>query len=91
MRRRDVTCRYRWWATSPSNWNQVCSGSLAVAALALADVPRYAALATQNFDGAVAALPVSVDYWQPHGVWWEGDTYAGCVRRVRRVACAWHA
>src|SRR5439155_17966731 len=29
--------RHLWWATAPTNWNQVCNGGLLAAALALAD------------------------------------------------------
>lgn len=71
------TSSYGWWAKSPSNWNQVCSGSLAVGALAIGDEPEYADLAAEVFADSIKALPISIDYWAPHGAWWEGDTYTG--------------
>lgn len=67
---------------------QVCSGGLAVGALALGDVPRHAELAKRNFQGALAALPISVGYWAPKGAWWEGDSYTSYAAKYLTAALA---
>ena len=40
-------CSGCWWIRADMNWNLVSNGGIAIAALALGDVPRYAAAARQ--------------------------------------------
>lgn len=76
----------RWWVGSPSNWNQVCNGGLLVGALAVMDVPQHAAVATTVMRRALASLPVSLEYYGPNGVWWEGAMYAGYAMKYGTLA-----
>lgn len=62
-----------WWATAPTNWNQVCNAGLLAAALAVAD--EAPALAQSVIAGARASLPRALTAYQPDGGFPEGPGY----------------
>ncbi len=62
-----------WWATAPTNWNQVCNAGLLAAALALAD--EEPALAQSVIAGVRTSLPRALAAYQPDGGFPEGPGY----------------
>ncbi|MCC7493310.1 MAG: heparinase II/III family protein [Fimbriimonadaceae bacterium] len=62
-----------WWAAVSHNWNQVCNGGNAIAALAIAD--EEPALAAEILSAAVANLPRALRSYAPDGGWDEGPGY----------------
>ena len=65
--------KYGWWTTSSGNWNVVCSGGLAVGALAVAD--EEPALAAEILDSGMAAVRPALDDFGPDGTWRDGPAY----------------
>lgn len=62
------------------NWNVVCNGGATMAALALADVPRYAAAAADALGFAAAGIPAAISGYGPAiggGASPEGSGYWG--------------
>ena len=59
------------------NWNVVCNGGVTIAALALADVPRYADTARRALKYAAQGIPLAVSGYGPagNGAWPEGPGY----------------
>ena len=59
------------------NWNVVCNGGVTIAALALADVPRYAGTARRALQYAAQGIPLAVSGYGPagNGAWPEGPGY----------------
>ena len=69
-------CEHCWWTHAHSmNWNVVCNGGTAIAALALSDVPRYAAAAKNALAFSAQGLPHAVRGYGPDGAWPEGPHY----------------
>lgn len=62
-----------WWSKCHHNWNQVCNGGNAVAALAIAD--ELPEVATEILKHAVTLLPNAVHSYAPDGGWAEGPGY----------------
>ena len=65
--------KYGWWTKSAGNWNVVCSGGLAVGALAVAD--EEPALAAEIIDSGLAAVRPALDDFGPDGSWRDGPKY----------------
>lgn len=65
--------RPAWWTRVTHNWNQVCNGGNAVAALALADL--FPAEAAEIVSQAVEHLPRALGSYAPDGGWDEGPGY----------------
>ena len=62
-----------WWVDQMHNINQVCSGGMSLAALAIAESsPDTAALILQ---GALSSVPNGMKGYLPDGAWREGPTY----------------
>ena len=49
------------------NWNVVSNGGMTVAALALADVPRYASVAKEALKFAREGIPLALSGYGPKG------------------------
>jgi hypothetical protein len=62
-----------WWATSPFNWNFVCSGGLTLGALAVAD--EQPELAGYIVGEAIRAIPHALATFHPDGGWPESVGY----------------
>jgi hypothetical protein len=75
-----------WWATDPSNWNNVCNGGIAVGALALAD--EEPVLASALLVDALGGLPHALASYAPDGAWAEGPSYWSYATRYTVVALA---
>ncbi len=63
----------RWWTTSASNWNLVCNGGVAIAALAVADTD--AGVSRQMLARALASMPSGLDAYASDGGYPEGPGY----------------
>jgi hypothetical protein len=71
-------CQECWWTKAPMNWNLVSNGGLAIAALALMDVPAYANASAQALAFAIdQGYPAAVAAYGPanDGGWPEGPHY----------------
>jgi hypothetical protein len=67
--------KYNSWLKSTNNWNQVCNAGMTFGALAIQeDEP---ALAKEIIDRAFTSLPISMEVYQPDGVYPEGYSYWG--------------
>jgi hypothetical protein len=64
---------YGWWTKSKGNWNIVCTGGLAVGALAVAD--EDPAAATEILQGGLATVRPAFNDFGPDGSWRDGPTY----------------
>jgi hypothetical protein len=62
-----------WWAKNPFNWNNVCNGGIATAALAVAD--EEPELARYLLVQALSGLPYALASYAPDGAWAEGPGY----------------
>jgi hypothetical protein len=83
---REAYADKAWWATDPSNWNNVCNGGLAVGALAVAD--EEPELASAVLVRALAGLPHALASYAPDGAWAEGPSYWSYATRYTVVALA---
>lgn len=64
---------WQYWLDVEYNWNQVCNGGLAIAALAIADTdPIYA---QEIIPKVVSYLPKAIESYEPNGAWGEGVSY----------------
>ena len=61
------------WVNGNFNWNPVCNGGLAVAALAIADVEPV--ISKQIIDRAIKNIPTAGEAYSPHGSFAEGPSY----------------
>jgi hypothetical protein len=62
-----------WWVDRVHNINQVCSGGMSLASLAIAeDNPDTAQLI---LEGALGSVPKAMEGYLPDGAWKEGPTY----------------
>jgi len=61
--------------TSDYNWNSVCNGGVAVAAIAILDSEQYGNLAAQTVQYALRGLEYMIAEYYPDGGWHEGLTY----------------
>lgn len=71
-------CSSCWWIRAVHmNWNVVCNGGTTFAALALADVPRYADVAKHAIAHAKEGIPLAISGYGPagNGAWPEGPGY----------------
>ncbi len=64
-----------WWVDGNTNWNIVCNGGVGVAALAMADVPRYEDLAVFVIESGLNSLENVLWRFAPDGAWYEGPGY----------------
>ena len=69
----DAYARRAWWATDRFNWNLVCNGGVALAALALADVEPD--LCRPLLYRALQGMPAALASYAPDGAWAEGPGY----------------
>jgi hypothetical protein len=68
-----------FWPKANNNWNEVCNGGLATAALALGlEIPQ---ISREVLGHALASLPVSLRHFAPDGGWPEGPGYWGYTLR----------
>lgn len=64
---------WQYWLKVDHNWNQVCNGGLAIAALAIADTdPVYAEHIVPR---AIENIPYAMASYAPDGAWGEGVSY----------------
>lgn len=64
---------WQYWLDVEYNWNQVCNGGLAMAAIAIADTdPVYADIIIPK---ALEYLPAAMATYAPDGAWGEGVSY----------------
>jgi hypothetical protein len=75
-----------WWSRDPSNWNNVCNGGVAVAALAVADEEQT--LASFVLSEALKGLPHALASYAPDGAWPEGPSYWSYATRYTVVVLA---
>lgn len=75
-----------WWAESDHNWNQVCNGGLAIAALAVAEVEPE--LSAKILHEALRRLPKAMVHYGPDGAWNEGPGYWHYATRYNVYALA---
>lgn len=68
-------CSGCWWIRADMNWNLVSNGGIAIAALALGDVPRYAAAARQALSLSAEGYPYALRGYENDGAWPEGPHY----------------
>jgi hypothetical protein len=66
---------YTWWLNSSNNWNQVCNAGMVYGALAIQE--DYPDLAEEIIDRAFQSIPISMEAYQPDGVYPEGYGYWG--------------
>lgn len=57
------------WTYYPDNWNNVCSGAMIIAWLAVYDKPNTCPSASQVKTLVLKALPVAMASYGPHGAW----------------------
>ncbi len=62
-----------WWVRVTHNWNLVCNGGLAIAALAVADARPE--LASRILAHALQNIPIALDSFAPDGAWEGGPHY----------------
>ncbi|MFO7668388.1 MAG: hypothetical protein R6W31_01900, partial [Bacteroidales bacterium] len=62
-----------WWVNQAHNINQVCSGGMSLAALAIAEASPDTV--SQILDGALGSVPNAMLGYLPDGAWREGPTY----------------
>jgi hypothetical protein len=75
-----------WWAADRFNWNNVCNGGIATAALALAD--EEPDLCRPLLARALRGLPHALASYAPDGAWPEGPGYWGYATKYTVLACA---
>ena len=75
-----------WWAENPFNWNNVCNGGLAAAALAVAD--EEPELTRFVLVRAISGLPKALASYAPDGAWSEGPGYWGYATKYTVLAFA---
>lgn len=64
---------WQYWLDVEYNWNQVCNGGLAIAALAIADTdPIYAEIIIPK---VLSYIPKAMETYNPNGAWGEGVSY----------------
>lgn len=64
---------WQYWLDVEYNWNQVCNGGLAIAAIAVADTdPIYADIIIPK---VLEYLPAAMATYTPDGAWGEGVSY----------------
>lgn len=69
-------CSTCWWIRATKmNWNVVGNGGMAIAALALGDVPRYANIAKSTLQFSAQGIPAALVGYAPDGAWPEGPGY----------------
>ena len=69
-------CSDCWWIRADMNWNLVANGGIAIAALALGNVPRYAAAAKDALAfSMVQGYPHAMRDYAHDGAWPEGPHY----------------
>jgi hypothetical protein len=69
-------CSSCWWIRATHmNWNVVGNGGMTIAALALADVPRYANVSQHALAYARKGIPLAISGYGPDGAWPEGPGY----------------
>lgn len=61
------------WVTSTGNWNQVCSGGMIAASIAIAEIEPE--LAAKTIKRAINGMTLALDSYGPDGVYPEGATY----------------
>ena len=66
---------YTWWLTSSNNWNQVCNTGMVYGVLAIEE--DYPELADEIIERAFQSIPISMEAYQPDGVYPEGYNYWG--------------
>ena len=74
----EGVCSGCWWIRAHHmNWNVVSNGGMTIAALALADVPRYASVAKEALKFAREGIPLALSGYGPSGdgAWPEGPGY----------------
>jgi hypothetical protein len=62
-----------WWFDADNNWNLVCHGGLAVAALAIFE--EYPEVAAQVIHRSIEKAPVAFGQYAPDGAYGEGPSY----------------
>lgn len=75
------------WAAVTHNWNQVCNGSMAMGALAIADEePKFCEAILQQ---ALKRIPGAMEHYGPDGGWNEGPVYIAFALKynVALLAC----
>lgn len=75
-----------WWARCDHNWNGVCNGGLAVAALAVAEDSPV--LARTVLTRSVQNMPIALREYGPDGLWEEGIGYWGYMSTYAVTAMA---
>lgn len=86
---RPAEAAYRaraWWAENAFNWNNVCNGGIAAAALAVAEDETE--LARFLLVRAIAGVPRALASYAPDGAWAEGPGYWSYATRYTVVMFA---
>jgi hypothetical protein len=73
-------CATCWWIRATKmNWNVVGNGAMAIAALALGDMSRYAQVAKSALAFSAQGIPAALVGYAPDGAWPEGPGYWCCA------------
>lgn len=64
-----------WWVAADSNWNLVCNGGTAIAALSVADEPGLSDLCSFVLESGLSSKEKSLARFAPDGAWFEGTSY----------------
>ena len=67
--------KYNWWLKTENNWNQVCNAGMTFGALAVQE--DFPSLANEIIERAFASIPLSMEVYDPEGVYPEGYGYWG--------------
>ncbi|HEX2516091.1 MAG TPA: heparinase II/III family protein, partial [Chloroflexota bacterium] len=82
----DAYAARAWWAADSFNWNNVCNGGIATAALALAD--EEPDLCRPLLARALKGLPKALASYAPDGAWSEGPGYWGYATKYTVLTLA---
>lgn len=66
---------YNWFLRTENNWNQVCNAGMTFGALAVQE--DYPSLANEIIERAFETIPLSMEVYDPDGVYPEGYGYWG--------------
>lgn len=72
---------FTWWIECDHNWNTVCNGGVAMAALAVAGAPDLDDIVEETLAGARRSVKRALDAIGSDGGWGEGPVYWGYMSR----------
>lgn len=64
-----------WWTNTNNNWNMVCNGGVAVAALAVCDEEEFEQTSAKLLESGLKSVRKCFADFAPDGAWFEGTSY----------------